>query len=140
MNRTMCQYSQKNVHRHVFVFMPSYYVNNYLFVMDGFHHFQRAQFPLPQQLRLCRKPFEIFYADLGNQTDPGQIYQIYCRIFSWSHQRSLAGQQNFRLNSPGTVFQFVQTTYFPDKQWKFWSKKIRLPSKFLTWIWWSDLR
>ena len=86
--------------------------------MDGFHRFQRAQFPLPQQLRPCRKAFEIFYADLGNQTDPGsqiyQIYQIYCRIFSWSHQRSLAGQQNFRLNSPGTVFQFVQTTYFPN--------------------------
>ena len=80
--------------------------------MDGFHRFQRAQFQLPQQLRPCRKPFEIFYADLGNQTDPAsQIYQIYCRIFSWSHQRSLAGQLNFRLNSPGTVFQFVQTTY-----------------------------
>jgi hypothetical protein len=89
-----------------------YYINNYLFVMDGFHRFQRAQSPLPQQLRPCRKAFEIFYADLGNQTDPGQIYQIYqiyCRIFSWSHQRSLAGHQNFRLNSPGTVFQFVQT-------------------------------
>ena len=82
--------------------------------MDGFHRFQRAQFPLPQQLRPCRKAFEIFYADLGNQTDPAQIYQIYqiyCRIFSWSLQRSLACQQNFRLNSPGTVFQFVQTTY-----------------------------
>ena len=82
--------------------------------MDGFHRFQRAQFQLPQQLRPCRKPFEIFYADLGNQTDPAQIYQIYCRIFSWSHQRSLAGQLNFRLNSPGTVFQFVQTTYFSN--------------------------
>ena len=103
--------------------------NYYLFVMDGVHRFQRAQFQLPQQLRPCRKPFEIFYADLGNQTDPAhqiyQIYQIYCRIFSWSHQRSLAGHQNFRLNSPGTVFQFVQTTtYFPDTQCKFWSKKI----------------